>query len=294
MKLFEELFELLQLAELPYVVDVGSNPIDGDPPYRKILEQRLCHVIGFEPQRAALQKLNSAASDLESYFPYAIGANADRTLNIFLAEGLTSFLNPRTNVFRLFDGLDPLSKVIKKERMKTQTLDDTKEIRSIDFLKMDVQGSELDILRTSTRLLKTCSMVQVEVSFLCLYEDQPSIGDIDCELRKQGFVPHTFMAIKKMPITPILINNDPWRGINQLLEGDLVYVKDFSKMGALENNLLKKLAFLSFSICGSYDLTAHIVKELVVRGALENDTLQRLLPIINSYNRNPSGVHDNE
>jgi FkbM family methyltransferase len=281
---FNELYNLLQLPELTKVVDVGSNPIDGDPPYKHILEQRLCRVIGFEPQSVALQKLHKSASDLESYFPYAIGANADRTLNIFLAEGLTSLLSPRINVFALFDGLAPLSKIVRTERIRTQTLDETKEIESIDFLKMDVQGSELDILRTSTRLLKKCAMVQVEVSFLCLYEDQPTIGDIDCELRKQGFVPHTFMAIKKMPISPILLNDDPWKGINQLLEGDLVYVKDFSRMEVLETDLLKQLAFMSFAICGSYDLTAHIVQELIRRKALSACVLQDLLPFINKYN----------
>jgi hypothetical protein len=35
--------------------------------------------------------------------------------------------------------------------------------------------------------------IQVEVSFITLYKDQPALGHIDLELRAQGFV-HSFLA----------------------------------------------------------------------------------------------------
>jgi hypothetical protein len=50
----DPLFKLLRPERLTAVVDIGANPIDGDPPYQSMLEKRLCRVVGFEPQSEAL------------------------------------------------------------------------------------------------------------------------------------------------------------------------------------------------------------------------------------------------
>ena len=45
----DALFDLLPPDHLTAVVDIGANPIDGDPPYKGMLAAGLCTVIGFEP-----------------------------------------------------------------------------------------------------------------------------------------------------------------------------------------------------------------------------------------------------
>jgi hypothetical protein len=60
---------LLQLDQLTEIVDIGANPIDGDPPYKRMLQAGLCKVNGFEPQQEALDQLNKNKSPLERYFP---------------------------------------------------------------------------------------------------------------------------------------------------------------------------------------------------------------------------------
>lgn len=54
----DTLSAILRPARLTQVVDVGANPIDGDPPYKAMLEAGLCAVTGFEPQPHALARLN--------------------------------------------------------------------------------------------------------------------------------------------------------------------------------------------------------------------------------------------
>ena len=39
------------------VVDVGSSPIDGDPPYKPLHDAGVAHVVGFEPARDQYQAL---------------------------------------------------------------------------------------------------------------------------------------------------------------------------------------------------------------------------------------------
>lgn len=51
------LFDLLSPSRLTQVVDVGANPIDGDPPYKNMMGMGLCQVTGFEPQIDAYEEL---------------------------------------------------------------------------------------------------------------------------------------------------------------------------------------------------------------------------------------------
>jgi hypothetical protein len=56
----DPLTALLQPARLTAVVDIGANPIDGDPPYKAMLQRRICRVTGFDPHPQALARLNDA------------------------------------------------------------------------------------------------------------------------------------------------------------------------------------------------------------------------------------------
>ena len=53
----------------------------------------------------------------------------------------------------------------------------------VDFIKLDTQGSELDILHGAGSLLDNCSGLQLEVMFSPLYEGQPLFADVDAYLR---------------------------------------------------------------------------------------------------------------
>lgn len=63
--------------------------------------------------------------------------------------------------------------------MPTRRLDDIKELPQVDFLKIDVQGSELMILENGRKKLADCVALQTAVSFVALYKNQPMFGDID-------------------------------------------------------------------------------------------------------------------
>ena len=65
--------DLLSPEKLTTIVDIGANPIDGDPPYIQMLKRGLCQVVGFEPQQNALQELLQNKGPLETYLPYGIG-----------------------------------------------------------------------------------------------------------------------------------------------------------------------------------------------------------------------------
>lgn len=259
---------MLQPRRLTAVVDVGANPIDGDPPYKPLLSAGLCQVTGFEPQPDALAKLLQQMGPNERYLPYAVGDGGWHQLHVCQASGMTSLLEPDPVTLGLFNVLSPLAQVLEQVPVQTIPFDDIGEIAELDFLKIDIQGGELAVFQSGRRKLSRAVAIQTEVSFITLYKGQPAMGEVDVELRAQGFVPHCFAAVKHWPIAPCIVNGNPRQAIKQLLEADIVYVRDLSRADSLDDEQLKHLALIAHYCYGSVDLALRCVMLLEQRGAL--------------------------
>ncbi|MEO8300385.1 MAG: FkbM family methyltransferase [Rhizomicrobium sp.] len=268
---------LLAPARPTAIVDVGANPIDGDPPYKAMLAAGLCHVVGFEPQVGALARLNQAKGAHELYLPYALADGTERTLHVCELEGMTSLLVPDPSHLALFNLFPIWGKVKEHIPVTTRKLDDIAEIAHMDFLKMDVQGVEREVLAHGQAKLKDTVAIQTEVSFVPLYKEQPSFGEMDLALRKLGFLPHSVTGTKIWPLSPMVVGNEPNRGIRQLLETDMVYVRDFSRPENMSAEQWKHLALIAHHCYGSFDLALKAIVSLMELGAVPADASKRYL-----------------
>jgi FkbM family methyltransferase len=267
-------------------VDVGANPIDGEPPYKAMLAAGLCEVLGFEPQPEALAHLERAKGPRETYLPYTLGDGTSRTLNVCELEGMTSLLVPDPARLALFN-LFPIWGTVKQQiPVTTRKLDDIAEIAHLDFLKMDTQGAEREILAHGRAKLANTVVIQTEVSFVPLYENQPSFGEMDLALRELGFLPHCVTGTKIWPIAPMVVGDAPNRGIRQLLETDMVYVKDFSRPENMSAEQWKHLALIAHHCYGSYDLALKSILTLIGMGILPADANRRYLASLPSRKAN--------
>ncbi len=273
----ESLHQILAPSRLTSIVDVGANPIDGDPPYKAMLAAGLCEVTGFEPQPEALARLDAKKGPKERYLPYALGDGRPGMLNICELEGMTSLLVPDPRRLALFNLFPIWGQVKRQIPVDTLRLDDVAEIARMDFLKMDAQGSERAVLAHGRARLKDAVVVQTEVSFVPLYQDQPVFGEIDLLLRDAGFIPHSVTGTKLWPIAPMVVGDAPNRGIRQLLETDMVYVRDFSHAENMTAEQWKHLALVAHHCYGSYDLVLKSVVTLIQMGALPDDAGKRYL-----------------
>jgi FkbM family methyltransferase len=258
-------------------VDVGANPIDGEPPYKAMLAAGLCKLVGFEPQAGALARLNQSKGPHELYLPYALADGTERTLHVCELEGMTSLLVPDPSHLALFNLFPIWGKVKERLPVTTKRLDDIAEIAQMDFLKMDVQGAEREVLAHGQTKLKDTVVIQTEVSFVPLYQGQPSFGQMDLALRELGFLPHSVTGTKIWPLSPMVVGNTPNRGIRQLLETDMVYVRDFSRADNMNAEQWKHLALIAHHCYGSYDLTLKAIVNLMELGAVTPDASKRYL-----------------
>jgi FkbM family methyltransferase len=279
-KMNKALKDILHPQRLTQILDIGANPIDGDPPYKPMLDLGLCQVTGFEPQREALGELLQKKGSNERYLPYAIGDGGSHTLNICRWSGMTSLYEPDPASFNVFELLKPNAEVLSREKVQTKRLDDVQEVEHIDFLKIDIQGGELSVFQSGRQKLRDAVAIQTEVSFITLYKNQPSLGDIDLEMRYQGFVPHCFAAVKNFPIAPLVVNGNPRQATNQLLEADIVYVRDFTKPEGMSDEQLKQLVMIVHHCYGSVDLAMRLILLLEQKNALPKGSSRDYLELL--------------
>lgn len=271
----DDLRSLLQLDRLTEVVDIGANPIDGDPPYKPMLAAGLCKVTGFEPQPEALSKLQADKSEYERYLPYAVGDGLEHTLNVCRASGMTSLFRLDRATAAVFPAYAHWGEVVQEVLLDTRRLDDLDEIVRMDFLKIDIQGGELAVFQHGKAKLSQAVMIQTEVSLVPLYDGQPVFGEVDLELRSQGFIPHTFVGMRRWIVAPCSLNNSPFAALNQVLETDMVYMRDIRYSDRMSDDMLKHMAMISYHCYNSFDLSMRCLQILQQRGSVAGDALQR-------------------
>ena len=264
------IFDLFDLHSKVEILDIGAAAINEIPIYKKLLEMDIGHLTAVEGDKRQMKKI-------EEFF----GKDKVTFLNYFLFDGkehkvymchpnsgMTSLFKPYRKALEFFNGFEIFGKVEQVIDVQTTRLDDVSDINKVDFLKMDVQGAELEIMKNGDKKLRKCLAIQLEVTYFPLYENQPSFGEIDLYLRSKGFLPHLFLENKKWSIAPTVFNNDYRVPGHQLLESDIVYIKNPLHLERLTNEELKKIAVMAHYLFKSLDLCVYILIELEKRKIL--------------------------
>jgi FkbM family methyltransferase len=178
-----------------YCVDVGSrgglNDLSTLHP--------LLHVYSVDADPAAQSPQQQFAS--HRHFSFALHSSDGET-DFFLATrpSLSSLLEfdriAFTRHFGLIPGSEHWARALtpqRKQTTKTETADRffrSQHLERIDFLKLDTQGTELEILKGAHEYLSAgkIAVIKTEVSLLPVYRDQCTFTDIDRFLKERGFL----------------------------------------------------------------------------------------------------------
>jgi FkbM family methyltransferase len=271
----DNMFSLLNVLEHKgepiKIIDVGAMTIGDEPSdYTVLLKPGVAKVIGFEPDEEECQKLNQLHNDDCSFLPYVIGDGSKQIFNLCNRLATSSLYDPNTNLLEKFQCLPELAQVIKRIPVSTKRLDDIDEVQNADYLKIDVQGAEVDVFNGAENLLADIMIIHTEVEFVPLYIGQPLFAEVDQILRKHGFLFHKFFrgAILGRTFKPLFVNNNVGQihcqqstYISQSLWSDAIYVKNFLHYDQTPPEKLLKLAIILHEVYGSYDLVHYILVE---------------------------------
>jgi len=153
---------------------------------------------GFEPNQKEFNKL--VQSNEVTYFPFALGGtNGKENFHITKHSSYSSFLQLDQQNFEKHFGLMKDYKIWKEgmEIEKTisinvHTLDHVlsdMNMNRIDFLKLDTQGTELEIMKGAKNSLTNhkIGVIFAEFNFLKIYKNQNSFSELDIYLNQLGY-----------------------------------------------------------------------------------------------------------
>jgi FkbM family methyltransferase len=243
------------------VVDVGAMYLGENlAPYTKLMQAGIAKIVGFEPVQSECDRLNRMGDANCRYLPHMIGDGQQRTFHLCNLPMTSSLYEPNTALLARFQNLENLTRVVNRTAVQTRRLDDIQEVHDTDFLKMDVQGAELDVLKGAERVLADAVLVHTEVEFVPMYKDQPLFAEVDQHLRARGYVFHKFVGVAGRTFKPLVTDNDLDKMRSQVLWGDVVYVRDFMALDRLSAQKLLKLAVILHMQYGSVDLALESLK----------------------------------
>jgi len=163
-------------------------------PYTQFL-----HYIGVEPDersRSKLNKMNMKVFKSYQVLPYAL-TSKKQTLNFNLCKKplVSSLYEPNTKFLSRFLNVERFD-VVEKISIDCVSLDSV-DPPNFDFLKIDIQGAENDVLEGASGCISSALGLDLEVEFIELYKGQPLFGDICETLSKNDFEFFDFVRLER-------------------------------------------------------------------------------------------------
>ena len=181
--------ELIAERAIDAVVDVGAN--EGLFAKRLRDEGFTGRIVSFEPLSSAfvLLALASASDPKWECLRLALGATTgEATLNVAGNLASSSFLP----MDRELTEAEPRLAYVGKEECSLSTLDilapDLFQPEERLYLKLDVQGFELEVLRGAEATLEHVVVLDVELSQTQLYEGAPLMDEVVAYLAERDYV----------------------------------------------------------------------------------------------------------
>ena len=187
----------------PIIIEAGA--FDGKDTAIMSALWPAAHIHAFEPVPEIFTRLQTNTQHLPNVWHYQIAlSNKSGFSDMYISEkpekpGITtqanSLLKPAARLAHS-PIIFPFTTLVQ-----TITLDDwatQHKIAQVDFLRLDLQGYELNVLMAATQLLKTVKVIITEVEFIQAYENQYQYPEVKKWLEENGFT----MIAKDFPDNP--------------------------------------------------------------------------------------------
>ena len=219
---------------------VGSRKIEKQDDYASqnwdIFAPNLT-IYGFDADVEACEQANA---DLEArkvnwnekHIPLALSNTEGKaTLYVTKYPGCSSLYPPSEEYIKRFSGNSELIELKYTVDLSTTTLEKfckAEGIKEIDFLHLDVQGGELNVLQGADGILNNSVLgLMTEVEFTEIYTGQPLFSDVDIYLRNQGLTLFDFgsMYRDRRRDIPVMSQDHP----GALIWSDAFYFRDLMR-----------------------------------------------------------------
>ncbi len=249
--------------------------------------------VAFEPEPEAYSDLSAApAAPWRSLtiHPLAVaGRSGPRRLHVPSDPQGASLLQHDPAIGRRF-GYPHLFDVARIETIDTTTLDaaaDRFGIRAASYLKLDVEGAELEVLEGAETVLPSLVAIKTEAAFLPFRKHQPLAWDLAAHLGARGFEimdvsdPHRWRHGPAAP-HPYLRRASPAYSRGQAVQCDLLFFRAAAAMANDDQTVRGALIALAL---GYFDHAQALIEALPDRNRFEFDISREIARLSRSYGR---------
>ena len=245
------LVELLKQSNISLnfkIIEVGALKIqDQDEPFYELLDYfPSTKIIGFEIEKEICEKMNSQAKEGVKYYSHALGKdNEQRKFYITQNPMCSSLYKPNEELIKLYNNFE-VAYLKKETEIETISLDyfvEKHEVGDVDFIKIDVQGAELDVFKGGSKTLKNVLKIVCEVEFIQHYENQPLFGEVSDYLSQYNLMFNKFLGLSGRALKPIMLNNNP-NLPSQHIWSDAVFVRHIQKIHSLKCHFRNRLIYI--------------------------------------------------
>jgi FkbM family methyltransferase len=199
--------ELMQEVGTNLVIDIGANV---GQYVREIRSNGFSgRIIAFEPLRAAFEQLAKLAEGDPGLTVHrlALGESEhDAPINVAANSWSSSLLA----ITETHLSATPESVYVGEELIEIRPLDSLHLIRPDDvaWIKIDTQGSEASVLSGGQETFKRAEAIEIELSYLALYEGQALAWEVEKILHDLGFNVFALSSPLYHPATGALLQID--------------------------------------------------------------------------------------
>ena len=196
----------------------------------------------FEPDEEECARLNVLSGPNVKYIAAALGkAPAEMTLYETRITASTGLYKTNMGFFSRLLNRDNAD-VLKERRIHVTTLEEALSrfnVKKIDFIKLDVEGSELDILLGAGHFMLDSNLIGIlsEIRFQEEINGSPVFWELDSYVRKKGFrlfnmcfthqsrhaLPYPSLADTRLPDGEKFYS---YTKHGQIMDGDALYFRD--------------------------------------------------------------------
>lgn len=199
-------YDLLKkyMPEDPVIVEAGAQ--FGEDISWKVQMWPNSQIHAFEPSPESYDELKKNTLSFKNVTTHKLALSNNPGLqNFYLAGGASSLLKPSEGFNNDYFHAD-LNHPIQVEVIQLDQWAQQNQVKKIDFIWLDTEGNELNVLQSGLQILKTVKLIFTEINFNRFWEKCVLYEDLKSFLVTQGFV-------------------EVWRDISPNWNGNVLFVR---------------------------------------------------------------------